>query len=377
MKILYLDEDSEYSKRFKYYFEKKYFDVTIDVCDNIDSAKSLLSDTASRKYDVFLLGSAFDKTDDEVLLKSMENLAFAYMSSTLEIINGRYTIYKYCSVSALHEKICSVYEKKQNRIIKRDDLDEIEEKDTYVITFLPANGGAGSSTMAAACAKVLSNSGKVLYINLEQCSSDKAFFTSSNKKGLSNIVSLLKTRYTEDALYKIIKESVSSDDYGENDNLSFIKGYGTLIDSMSLDNNGLEAIINCVRDKFKFDYIIVDSDFVVSKITDKLIELSDKLVLVTSGSDIAELKVKQFNRYIELLVRDENFDAPQCFTILNKHYGNRGYDVPFDNTVIGKFPRYRTSDGTRISTHDIIRQILNLQDVFSELKKCEKAPEHA
>ena len=64
MKILYLDEDSAYSKRFKYYIEKKYFDIIVDVCDNIDSAKLMLNDKVSRKYDVFLLGSAFDNLDD-------------------------------------------------------------------------------------------------------------------------------------------------------------------------------------------------------------------------------------------------------------------------------------------------------------------------
>ena len=116
MKILYLDEDNAYLKRFKYYIEKKYFDIIVDVCDNIDSAKSMLNDKASRKYDVFLLGSAFDNIDDEVLLKLIDSYAFAYMSSTLEIINGKYTIYKFCSVTALHEKICEVYEISQSHI---------------------------------------------------------------------------------------------------------------------------------------------------------------------------------------------------------------------------------------------------------------------
>ena len=375
MKILFLDRDSEYSKRFKYYMEKKYFDIIIDVFDNIDSAKSMLNDKVSRKYDVFLLDAVFDESDDEELLNLTESYAFAYVSSTLEVVQGKPTLYRFCSVTSLYEKICEVYEKKQNRIVKHDELDQDEEKDTYVITFLPANGGAGGSTMAAACAKALSNHEKVLYLNLEQCSSDKAFFSSENKKGISNIVSLLRSRYTEHALYQIINEAMSYDDYNENENLSFVKGFNTLFDSINLDPNGLDAIIKCLRDKFQYDYIIVDADFIVSQCTNKLIELSDKLVLVNSGSDIAELKVKQFNRYIELLVRDESFSAPECFTILNKHYGNRVDDSNLQTTVIGKFPRYRTNDGTRISTHDIIRQILSTPDVFFELKKHENTSE--
>jgi len=130
----------------------------------LDSAKEMLE---SEMYDIVLFVANFNIYD----LENINNSTFSYISDKNEIINNKETIYKYYSITKLYEKICLLYEKKKNRIMIKKNTDEQIKKETEIITFLPIHGGAGSSTIAAACAISLSADSKVLYINLEQISS--------------------------------------------------------------------------------------------------------------------------------------------------------------------------------------------------------------
>ena len=366
MKLLILDRDTDYLERFQHYLSKKYTHMQISVCDNIETAKVLLHEGT---FDVLLFDAEFDDVKLEELSIDSSNVIFAYISATNEIVNNQSTLFKYLSVSELYSGICELYEeKKKNRVIKSDKTEKLTDKKIEVITFLPVHGGAGSSTMAAACAISLASEHNVLYLNLEQRPSDSVFFSGENKKGLTDIVAFLKTKYTDEGIAKLLKSIIQKDQKQPGAKVSFIKGYTNIMDCLSISEQNLEVLLNSIRDNTDFRYVIIDADFIVSPVLQKLIVASDKLVFVSSGSDISNYKLSKIHRYLELLKRDAS-DMPENYLLLNQYYGmNDETTIIRDMEVIARRARYRTDDNSRITSQNIINQVLSNKDVFAKLK---------
>ena len=364
-----MDNNEEYANRFKFYLEKKYsleITVLMDEKEAVDAAQQKL-------FDVVLFDSAFENIDVDPDGNMLGGAAFAYISETNETVGNIDTIFKYQSVTELYRIICGYYEKKKNRVVKIEKKnDKKAEKSVEIITFLPVHGGAGSSTMAAACAVALSETAPVLYLNLEQIPSDFAFFNTNEenkRKTLSNIVSLMKTKYLTKGLINELKETICKESKFGRENLYYIKGLKNIMDVEDLSGTIVSDMLRKIKDYLEFRYIIVDADFVVGKMLSKLIYSSDKLVFVSSDSDISFEKIKKIKRYLDILHRNNDETIPDGEIILNQYYGNaEALAHTGGMNLIGGFPRYRTNDNSRITSENIITNILSAKNVFDILK---------
>ena len=366
MKILVLDRNTDYSQRLKFYFGKKYPQMQVSVCDNLDGVKTLLKNEI---FDVILFDASFDDVKLEELGPTFERAAFAYLSETNEIVNDKDTIMKYDKVSVLFDKICELYEKKKNRVVRRRDGADAAEKKSEIITFFPVNGGAGSSTVAAACAISLASEYRVLYVNLEQRPSDKIFFNAEGKKGLSNIVEFLKSKYTDQALLKTIQECIRVDRSNAGADVAFIHGYASIMDGMSMTEQVMDVLLSTLKEKLDYRFIIVDTDFIVGKTLKKIIDNSDMMVFVSSGSDIANTKLAEIQRYLDVLKRDAEEELPESFIFFNQYYGMKEeLTIARDMQVIARTARYRNNDGSRIESKAVIKEIIKGKDAFAALK---------
>ncbi|MBQ8961466.1 MAG: hypothetical protein IJ071_09710 [Ruminococcus sp.] len=333
-------KNTDHSQRFKYYLNKKHPDVQITVFDNYEDASASLQ---KEKYDVVLFDGTFDDISFDEISSKIGSAVFAYVSETNEIIDDKETLFKYRGVSEIYSKICELYEKKKKRTIKRSENTPDERKKTEIITFIPANGGAGSSTMAAACAIALSNTSPTLYINLEQRTSDQAFFSSDNKKGITEIAALLKTKYSDSALYQMIRDSISQDTKQHGSKVFYIKGFNNIMEYTSLAPNGIETLFKALREKFDYGSVIIDTDFIVNDNMKKIILLSDKVTVVSSGSDIADVKLSKLKRYFEIISREAEDKMPEKYLILNQYYGSENEQSSLkDMELIARLARYRT-----------------------------------
>ncbi len=365
MKLLILDKDKDYLERFQHYLSKKYTHMQISVCDDLDMAKELLQGNV---FDVFLVDADFDYVKTEEFPVNLSEMIFAYISGTEEIINEQETIFKYCSVSELYTRICGLYEKKKNRVLKTEKTEKKTNKQMEVITFLPVHGGAGSSTMAAACAISFSAEHPTLYLNMEQRPSDAVFFSGETHQGLTDVVALLKTKYTNESVSRLLKTVIQKDQKQKNSQISFIKGYANIMDCLSTTEQNLEVLLSAIRELAEFRYVIIDADFIVSPVLQKLITSSDKLVFVSSGSEIANDKLSQIQRYLEIIGR-EFPEMPENYLLLNQYYGmNDEMAIVRNMEVIARLARYRTGNQSRITSQNIIDQVLANKTVFSKLK---------
>ena len=362
MKVLLLDKNKDYSERFKYYLEKN-FNIEIDICDN---EKVWLSILQSKSFDIVLCDVSFDISLSNNVL---DDTAFAFLSETNEIVGNTDTIFRYQGITKLHKEICYCYEKKKNRVVKTDKQVEQSEQNVNIITFLPVHGGAGSSSMAAACAAVLSLYSEVLYINMEQIPSDFAFFESDDKnsKCLSDISTHMDTRYTTQSITNELSKTIRKDKKFNTGNLYYIQGLKNIKDT--LNAKIIEEMVKILRQQFHYRYVVIDGDFVVGSFLEKLIYNSDKVVLVSSDSDIAKEKLLKIKRYIKILDREGEGDVPPCYILFNQYYGSDSFFTQNDDMqILGSFPRYRTNNQTRISSYDIISQVMAKKEVFDKIK---------
>ena len=339
---------------------KKYVYIRISVCSEFEAAKDMMKNNF---YDVVLFSTDFDSVDGNELSQLLKKSAFGYISEINEVVNEKNAILKYSTVTELYAMICGLYEEKNNRIVKKNSDSSSSEKSVEIITFMPVQGGAGNSTMAAACAAELSKKDSVLYVDFQQIPSDVAFFEGEGDFTISDIISMLRTKYTETGFEKLLRSAVRVDKKNFSSDVSFISGYGNIMDCLSMTEQVMGTFLEMLRSRGGFRYIIIDTDFIIGSVLQKLISLSDRIVFVSTASDTSEEKFQKIMRYFEIIGRNPNFNMPEKYIIFNK-YSKKGF-FDMDNVeILGRIPRYRTNENTVLKSHDVINEVLK-KNIFS------------
>ena len=363
MRVLLLDRDKEYASRIAQFLSKKTTDMQVSACDDLEIARKLIRE---EHFQVILFDAEFDFVDPAEFRK--RNTAFDFLSSLKETVNETETIYKFCSVSEMYGEIMRVYaDHTQHELKTEDDTEETETVRSKLISFFPVNGGAGSSTMAMAAAIALAKEKKVLYIPLEQRHSEMLMFSAKDIKGLTDVVSMLRTNYDLKESKKLFEKIIrTSEKYG-NGNLDFIPGFLNITDCLSMTPAVLDTMLGELRKKFQYHYIVIDADFILGDLLTKLIGSSDKIVFVCTGSDTSNAKIDGIHRYLEIIERDIEI-MPKKYLIFNQYYGLASEEaVVRDMKVIGRFGRYRAENHMLLSTDGVISQILGNDDPFRDL----------
>ena len=362
MKVLLLDRNEAYAARFAQYVGKKS-DMQISLCNDLEVCKQML---AREHFHVVLFDAEFDAEKPADYSRKMT--AFAFISAVKDKIGETDTIYKYSSVSEICAEIMRVYAEHTQHEMKQEDTEE-GSVSTEVITFLPVSGGSGSSTMAAAASAALSEKGKVLYLNLEQRSAESLLFTSDCQKCITDIVAALQTNFQLKEAKRLFDTAIGAEThFGTSGNLDFIRGWLNIEDCVSLTPPILTTVLNVLRKQYQYRYIIIDADFIIGDVLRTMIQLSDKVVFVSTGTDVANMKTEDIHRYLEIVARESDGEMPKKYLLLNQYYGmNDEHSVARDMEIIGRFARYRAEDHSLLSTAGIAAQILAKQGAFDDL----------
>lgn len=358
MKVLYLDKNVEYAKRWKQFMENKHPLIQVFICDD---AAAAIATVSKEKCDVMFADAVFDSMDPKDIEKIESTAAFAFVSERDELIFDREAFCKYITIEEWYEKICTLYEKKKNRIIRSKARKEVASNLAKVITFLPVSGGAGSSTMAAACAAALSASDPVLYVNLEQKASDAAFFTVQGKKDLSDVASMLNSKFTDSGVFNLLRETIGRDEAFAREKLHVLRGYKNIIDSVDMTPEAISALIRILKkEEFGYKFIVLDADCIAGKTMEMLITLSDSIVFVSNGTETANEKLQKVRQYMEIISQNEGI-MPKEYIAFNQYYGMKDEAmVVKDMEILLRLPRYRTNEGGAITPQTIIRQVLSM-----------------
>lgn len=207
-------------------------------------------------------------------------------------------IYKYTSVNDIF-----------NEIIGRSGAsihaDKSNKKDTEVIVITSASGGVGKTTIAMGISAILAqNYKKVLYINASQLQSFQYVLENKVPVTTSGVYEYLSNPIGQ--VYQNIKHCIRQEKF------SYLPEFKASLLSLGIENTVYQKIVESVRESKDYDYIVVDTEcaFDAGKIA--LLNIADKVVVITtqdSSSVIAtnkfvnNINMKDSNRYIFLCNR--------------------------------------------------------------------------
>ena len=307
IKLALLDNDANYLNRLVVAFNTKYSDK-FEIYSFTD-AEYAMQNVSLSKMDVFVAG-----TDLNINVARLpERCCFAYFTpdSSVEEINGFAAIGKFQKIDLIYRQILGLYAEKAGNWSSH----KVDDGSSKMIVFSSPCGGAGTSTIAAACAKHFALLGKkVLYLNFEKYGCSDSFFSAAGQFDLSDVIFALKSKKANLSLKleSCVKQDVSGVYYYSHPKL--------VLDMLELSFEDMSRVITEVKLSGQYEYIILDMDFSLNKTALDLYDAFNYIVWCSDGSDTNNSKiVRAYNAFSIIEQNDDYQIADRIRLIYNKH----------------------------------------------------------
>ncbi len=307
IKLALLDDDRSYLNRLAAAFNTKYTNVEIYSFTDKDAA---LGELESSGIEVFAAAPEFGVDKDSMPARC----SFALLARTGGIarVNDCPVICKYQSVDMFYKQVIDAYSEKSRGEISGRSTGE----GAAVVTFSSPCGGAGTSTLAAACAVHFAGMGKkVLFLNFEKIGSTNIFFSAPGPYTMRDLIIAIKSRKANLAVK--LESAVKRDESG----VYFYSEPVMALDMTEIDYQGmLEIVKSAAIGEQKYDIIVLNADFDISADMNVIYGRSDFVVWCTDGSESSNSKIVRAYRALE--TREQSSDIKVCDKIrliYNKH----------------------------------------------------------
>lgn len=166
------------------------------------------------------------------------------------------------------------------------------EKETQVIVVTSANGGAGKTTVAMGISACLTeNYKRVLYINAGRLQSFLHMLDNRTPILSAEIYSLLAK--PGEGVYSDIKHIIRKEIF------SYLPPFKASLMSLGLDYSVFETIALSAKKSKDYDFIVIDAESTFDEYKTRLLDIADKVVMVTNQSvcavETASLFVENVN----------------------------------------------------------------------------------
>lgn len=178
-----------------------------------------------------------------------------------------------------------------------------EAQKTKTILVYSAIGGAGKTTVALGlCESLRAIHKKVLFIDAENIQDFPYYLRGKNYLPTTT----LNERFTEDELYNALRPHIKNEGF---DYLPPLKAAASALDiSLDIYRRAVEAF----RRRVQYDYIVIDTDSLFDDNKDALIQMAEKVVLITNPGEAARYKMDLFLQNLSVP------DDEKYLTICNK-----------------------------------------------------------
>ena len=329
IKLAILDRDPGYLNRIVNVFSTKYADkFQLYSFTDIQVALSTLETT---KIDVLVASDVFE-IDTRQLPK---RCGFAYFveSADIDTYNGQRAICKFQKADLIYKQILSIYSENAGNVSGV----KVGDDNTKLIMFHSPSGGAGASTVAAACAIRLASKGlRVLYLNLESFGPSDVFFDAVGQFYMSDIIFALKSKKTNLALK--LESCVRQADNG----VYFYAPSKIALDMTELNYEDKSRLLSELCIAGLYDYVIVDTEFSIGKEALKLYRMAARLVWVGDGSEISNGKLSRAFEALTMLEQNADVTLTDRIHLIYNKFSNKTSQglAGVDIKTIGGAPRY-------------------------------------
>ena len=293
IRLALLDNDENYLNRIVSTLNIKYPDKFEIYSFSI--AESALSNLIPAKIDVLLANNSFN-----INIASLpEECGFAYLTDEIGVdhIDNERAISKFQKVDLIYRQILSIYSEKASNLTSLMD----NNGKGNIIVFSSPCGGAGTSTMAAACAvNIAKREKKVLYLNFEKFGSSDCCFSAVGQFDLSDIIFSLKSK--KGNLPVKLESCVKQDESG----VYFFSQPKVALDMLELSYNDMMQLLTEIKISGEYEYIVLDVDFVMTKESMELYKKSRAWIWVSDGTAAANTKVERAFSALSIMDKNNN-----------------------------------------------------------------------
>lgn len=184
-------------------------------------------------------------------------------------------IFKYTSIKEIFNEITG----------KSADVLKIKtgaKQETQVVLFYSASGGAGKTTAAiGVSASLTKNYKRVLYINAARLQVFQHMLENHSAITAADVYAKLAT--ADEDIYSSIKHVIRKELF------SYVPPFKAALMSLGLKYSVFEKIILSAKRSGEYDFIIVDADVTFDEDKALLLNLSDKVVIITNQSLVSVL----------------------------------------------------------------------------------------
>ncbi len=295
IRLAILEKDQNYLERIVHVFTTKYADK-FEIYSFTD--KNVAMETLeSAKIDVFLVNDLYTIDVKDI----PRRCGFAYLvdDNDVETINDQRAICKFQKADIIYKNIVSIYSENTKNIsgVKLDD------DSTRIILFTSPSGGAGSSSMASACAIHFAQQGyKTLYVNIEKYGSTDIIFDGEGNFDMSDVIFAVKSKKANLALK--LESCVKQSQNG----VYFYSQPKIALDMLEMGSDDIITLINQLNISSDYDYMIIDADFSLDKDSLSVWRIAHAIIWTGDGSELSNSKI--FRAYTALDTIEQNNDSP-------------------------------------------------------------------
>ncbi|HOM42688.1 MAG TPA: hypothetical protein PK481_04055, partial [Bacillota bacterium] len=234
-------------------------------------------------------------------------------------------------------------------------------KDTEFIGVYSPAGGTGKTTIATALSTQCAELGlKSFYLNLESIQSTGMFFGSGSKRNLSYVFYYIKDK-SRNLSFKMDGIKCTED------GVEYFNPPDSPMEYEEINPEELEQLIKGIKGMGCCDYVFIDMSSNLDSKNYKIMNLCDRIVLVTLQEPIASYKEKALLNELAKLRDTDGENIPGKFiTVINKHKnkGDEDFESIEENSAAAvKIPEYSRTlireDGRILIENDDFRKAIN------------------
>lgn len=265
-RVIIADIDENYIKPLQFKFIKEFFDkIDLEIITEREYFEELFR--KPQAADVLIVS---DTLYNSLLHKHNLNNIFImmeqYEEGETEELNVN-KMFKYTSVNEIFNEIVGKSGLKVNK----------DKNETQIILVTSASGGSGKTTTAMGICTCLSKNYKqVLYVNASRLQSFQ--YMLNNQTSISSQDVYVKLANPKEEIYSEIKHIVCKEIF------SYIPEFKAALMSLGLEFSIYEKIVLSAKKSGDYDYIVIDAESTFDENKTRLLDIADKVVIITEQS---------------------------------------------------------------------------------------------
>lgn len=356
LKVAVIDDHDSYRERFVATLADAYADK-LEV-SSFSSIETFDADQAkSEPVDIMLVSASL--ASDQIDSRNGALTVYLVDDRSIERLYDKPAVCRYQKVDLIYRALLDAALDLFDAVTFRGEPVE----GAAIVSFFPACGGAGASTLAAACALGAARRGwRTFYLNLELYGQAGMYFDADGFGSLSDaIFAVLAKKHN-------INMRIQSMTKHTEQGVAFLDSCRTPLDLIDLTPDSTVQLLHGIAASSPYDIIVVDADYPHSPIAPTLMELSMRNVFVSNGSEVSNDKLACVVDVLHGRDSRTGFTHGLDNAVLvynNFDEATSSYLASDDLTVLGSIDHYANTTTEQlvdlIANSSVIDELLNIE----------------